>query len=155
MILMEKKPYVNISISEITSKAGVNRSTYYRNFNSKEDVIKFYFNTKIVLSFSLNVMDRDTPAKNRLMKFFQHYHKYKKELVLIYKNGLSHHILDALNELAAIHTDDERYQMYWYTGAVYNSLMFWVSNDMNKSPKTMSEIYASLMPDCFEDPINL
>ena len=43
LMLMAKKDYANITISEITQKAGVNRSTFYRNFISKDDIIKYYF----------------------------------------------------------------------------------------------------------------
>lgn len=42
LILMEKKPYDKITIGEITEKAGVNRSSYYRHFDTKEDIIRFY-----------------------------------------------------------------------------------------------------------------
>ena len=37
--LMKKKPYADISITEITDKAKVNRVSFYRNFISKEDII--------------------------------------------------------------------------------------------------------------------
>lgn len=35
ILLLEKKEFSEITIKEITKKAGVNRSTYYRNFKSK------------------------------------------------------------------------------------------------------------------------
>ncbi|MDE5631168.1 MAG: TetR/AcrR family transcriptional regulator, partial [Bacilli bacterium] len=38
--LMKKKKYEDISITEITNKAGVSRVSFYRNFNSTEDIIK-------------------------------------------------------------------------------------------------------------------
>jgi AraC-like DNA-binding protein len=153
LLLMEKKPYANISISDITRKAGVNRSTYYRNFNSKDDIIKFYFNEEIILSYHGNVMDSNTPSKNRLLGLFKHYQKHKKELLLIYKNGLSHLFLDVFNShfttSTEAYTDKEICQFYWYTGAIFNSLIFWLSDCMNKSPEIMNELYASLMPDCW------
>lgn len=40
--LMKKKPFAEITIGEITKTAGVNRSTYYRHFESKEDIL-YYF----------------------------------------------------------------------------------------------------------------
>jgi AcrR family transcriptional regulator len=154
MTLMGKKPYADISISEITRKAGVNRSTYYRNFNSKDDIITFYFKEKIVFSFEGNVMDNTASPKTRLLKLFKHYENYKNDLVLIYKNGLFHLILDAFNSLVITSTetqsDQEICRLYWYAGAIFNSLLFWVSGNMNKSPETMSKLYASLMPDCWE-----
>jgi AcrR family transcriptional regulator len=151
LLLMEKKPYASISISDITRKAGVNRSTYYRNFNSKDDIIKFYFNEGIILSYEGNITDRNTPSKRRFLELFKHYQKHKKELVLIYKNGLSHLFLDVFNShfitSTETHTEEEMCEFYWYTGAIFNSLIFWLSDGMSKSPERMSELYTSLMPD--------
>ena len=37
--LMIEKDYTKISIGEIAKKAGVDRSSYYRHFKSKDDII--------------------------------------------------------------------------------------------------------------------
>lgn len=37
--LLQKKPYVEISIAEITRKANVSRTSFYRNYNQKNDVL--------------------------------------------------------------------------------------------------------------------
>ena len=42
MILMERKSFSEITITEIVNKAGVSRMSYYRNYNSKEDIINIY-----------------------------------------------------------------------------------------------------------------
>lgn len=42
--LMHTTEYSAISISDITSKAGVGRATFYRHFKTKEDVILYWFN---------------------------------------------------------------------------------------------------------------
>ena len=36
---MENKDYKDITITDITNKAGVNRITFYRNFDSKDEII--------------------------------------------------------------------------------------------------------------------
>lgn len=41
--LMEEKPFDEITISEITARAGVSRTTFYRNFNDKRDIIRDHF----------------------------------------------------------------------------------------------------------------
>lgn len=41
---MEEKDYDKITVKEMTKKADLDRSTFYRNFNSKEDVLYLYFN---------------------------------------------------------------------------------------------------------------
>lgn len=41
--LIETKPFSEIKITELTRIAGVSRMTYYRNFNSKEEIFSAYF----------------------------------------------------------------------------------------------------------------
>ena len=39
---MNKKNYENITITDIAERAGVTRITFYRNFNTKDDIVKQY-----------------------------------------------------------------------------------------------------------------
>lgn len=43
MILMDEKPYNEISVSDIVEKAGIARQTFYRSYNNKDDVILQFF----------------------------------------------------------------------------------------------------------------
>ena len=38
--LLQKKPYAEISIAEITRKANVSRTSFYRNYENKDSVMK-------------------------------------------------------------------------------------------------------------------
>jgi AcrR family transcriptional regulator len=40
--LLSEKPYSKITITEITSAAQLARRTFYRNFDSKEDILDMY-----------------------------------------------------------------------------------------------------------------
>lgn len=42
IILMKKKDYSKITNKEITDKAGLSHITIYRNFNNKDEIIKYY-----------------------------------------------------------------------------------------------------------------
>ena len=42
MLLMDKKSYEKITVSDIAEKAGIARPTFYRNYNDKDDVIFEY-----------------------------------------------------------------------------------------------------------------
>jgi len=52
MLLMDKTPYDKITISDIISKAGIARQTFYRNYTEKDDVLFEYlrnsFNAKLL-----------------------------------------------------------------------------------------------------------
>ena len=42
--LMKEKEFIGITINEIVVRAGVARSSFYRNFRSKEDVLLYHAN---------------------------------------------------------------------------------------------------------------
>jgi len=96
MILMRKKAFAKITVEEIAKKAGVNRSSYYRHFKSKEDIVRFYFD-RILNEYKAS-FDKSLTYKNHIKKLLAHYLKYKRELMLIYKNDVAYIILDVLNE---------------------------------------------------------
>ena len=50
-ILMRKKPFEEITITEISKLAGVSRISFYRNFDSKEDVLVKYIFEKSMDAF--------------------------------------------------------------------------------------------------------
>ncbi|GEP79668.1 hypothetical protein SCA05_14610 [Staphylococcus carnosus] len=39
MLLLEKENFDKITITKICDKAGINRSTFYRNYENKEDIV--------------------------------------------------------------------------------------------------------------------
>ena len=43
MQLLQEKPIDAITVTQITERAGVSRMAYYRNYNSKEDIVRDYF----------------------------------------------------------------------------------------------------------------
>lgn len=53
--LLETKPYAEVSISEITERAGVSRQTFYRNFKTKDELITHHLE-HIIAKFWETVM---------------------------------------------------------------------------------------------------
>jgi len=153
MILMAKKNYSDISINEITDKAGVNRSTYYRNFSSKEDIIKFYFSNIMQIYLSDYHKSAVHSFENYMYTLFRHFYKHKKELLLIYKNGLAYLILEELNRIFEENRAGknvsirEQYNMYFHTGGIFNFYILWFSHDMKEMPEELTKIALSFFPD--------
>lgn len=149
ILLMEKKKYTDISVSEITDKAGVNRSTFYRNFNSKDDILKYYFN-QIIYKHYVSVPPDPTSIPEYLLNTFTHYYGYKKELLLMYKAKVTHILLESLNEtFSAVHTDTTvvgRYATRYHTGGIYNAFLLWFDGGMKETPLEMAEITYSYYP---------
>jgi hypothetical protein len=152
LILMQKKAFSDITIGEITQKAGVNRSTYYRNFNSKEDIVKYSI-IKIVYECVKNNDKKDIPYRKQVFKSFNHFLKYKNELMTIYKNGLSHYILEAFNEkfisIGGQKPFEEQYKAYLHIGGIYNSFLLWFSKDMDIPVERLTELFIANFPKRF------
>jgi AcrR family transcriptional regulator len=154
MLLMRRKSYTDITIGEITGRAGVNRSSYYRNFDSKEDIIKYYFN-KIIYEHIGNVKGgKNISLKEYLTKMFSCFYKYKKELLLVYQNKLFHITLDALNETFSVikkqQIFNEKFRTYYHTGGIYNTFLLWLSSEMREMPERMAELSCSILPKDFK-----
>ena len=58
--LMSKREFNDITISELSKKAGVSRLSFYRNYNSKEDIIINYLDTKANLWWEKQIKDRSS-----------------------------------------------------------------------------------------------
>lgn len=150
LILMEKKDFQNITIGEIVKKAGVNRSTYYRHFNKKEDII-IYFLDNLSKTFLEWRKKQNLELEEYLTKMYEHYLKHKKQMLTIYKNGLSILLLDVLKKYLGGNDNkskqiSEQYNIAFHIGGTFNHFMLWFSRDMIDSPETMAKYTLEVLP---------
>ena len=144
--LMLEKDYTKISIGEIAKKAEVDRSSYYRHFKSKEDIISFFFD--MVLKESLDGFTNLSSIDFTLYihSIYMAFYNYKKEVLLIYRSNLSSLLLDVLSkrfqfsEIAIEFPLTKQYELSYIIGGIYNNLIFWMSRDMNETPDELTEI---------------
>ncbi|MDR2493399.1 MAG: TetR/AcrR family transcriptional regulator [Coriobacteriales bacterium] len=151
LLLMRSKAYPEITISAITEKAGVNRSTYYRNFSSKEDIIAFYF-SNLLHGYSTEYLQaRDHSFENYMHTIFCYFFRHKRELLLIHKNGLSYLILETLNKAFKEHGGESldveaQFKAYFHIGGIYNTYLLWFSHDMRETPEELTRISLAQLP---------
>ena len=144
--LMLEKDYTKISIGEIAKKAGVDRSSYYRHFKSKEDIISFFFDMVLKESLdgytNLSSIDFTLYIHSIYTAFF----KYRKEILIIHYANLSFLLLDVLSkrfqfsELATQFPLTKQYELSYIIGGIYNNLIFWMNRDMKETPDELTEI---------------
>ena len=83
--LMKRKPFQQITITEICDEAAVGRKTFYRNFELREDVIDFWLDLRceecreVLLPF---------PTEEQIYHYCVFLKKYMDELIVLYQNGL-------------------------------------------------------------------
>lgn len=150
LLLLEQKPFEDITVSEIVQKAGVNRSTYYRHFEKKEDVILYFLD-----SLSGDILEWDKKQKpefyDHLINVYEHYYSHRKQMLTIYKNGLSYLFLDVLKKNLdstenGNKTLNTQYNIAFHIGGTFNHFLLWLSRDMKDSPKEMANHTLAVLP---------
>ena len=143
--LLKEKSLNEISISEICETAGVGRMSFYRNYESKEDVIK-----KQLLQL-IQEWEKDYEGKNDSTYFsdtvLRHYYKHKDFYLLLDNQGLSNMILEALRvsvKLEEANNNLERYAKSMIAGMIWGWVDEWMRQGMPETPEEIVLLTAQL-----------
>lgn len=153
--LLREKNFSEITVTDLVKKSGVARTSYYRNFNSKEDIIKGYIQRlrneiDIALKYSSETFG-DKLNHPTLTIHVSYYLKEKHNLLLLYKNGFGTLMLDETNRYIEEALGDmpfnsiERYSLYFTSGAIFNAMMQWLKTGAKETPSEMAEIIMELL----------
>ncbi|WP_440896607.1 TetR/AcrR family transcriptional regulator [Amphibacillus sp. Q70] len=147
LALMKENDFKDISITNIVSRAGVSRSAYYRNYSSKEDILKNYLHT--VVQTITNSLDIQKYYHNDLsfwLSIFNRVRPYSAKFLTLLKAGFDGVILSSINKILLDKfsegqvTSLERYKVFFWNGAFYNLLREWIYSDLKESDQEMAEI---------------
>lgn len=153
LILMSSRPYAKITVAQIADRAGVNRSSYYRHFESKEDILRFYLRAVMAEYLAAFRRGRRHDYPSYLLQMFRTFYGHRDDLLLIHKNGLSHLLLDVLNEgfrfdeIEASSDRDRQYEAAYHIGGIYNDMLLWMRHRMEETPEQMTASALSFRPE--------
>ena len=148
---MGKKEFEKISITEITKLAGVSRTAFYRNYETKEALVEDICNR---LFFELKAsVSSDHYRTNRKTWYIQFYQTIKEnsEYFRIYLNAhLQFGELFILESVFPSATTLEHYENSAKEGAFLRILTDWFCGGMKETPEEMGEICERVIRDSFE-----
>lgn len=147
--LMHTKDYNDISITDITKRAGVSRMSYYRNYKSKDDILLDYM-YRILKEYVEDLQDPSFSSNFQTyehilhsLKYLQKYKDYvlcltqsNRSQILLY--GLDLYMLEVTQSQNA--SDLKKYDLYYYSGALYNIFMHWVQEGMKENAEVIASI---------------
>ena len=138
-----------ITISQITSKAGVSRMAYYRNFKSKSNIVDYYLSEKLQKDLFIKLSKQfDFWSIEYGTVFWELMKSQRDTLLLLRKHGYGDSILSAFTkcneELIGDmpHNSIERYKIYYAAGASYNATIHWLDNGCKEPPRSLAENFA-------------
>ena len=140
--LMETMPFREISVTDLTKKAGVSRLTFYRNFESKEDVLRLHY--RQVFRQYLEHLDQKsmTTPKDALALCYRDWKCEEHEIWLVLQNHLEQLIYEPFEEYLEvlltkyrIGTGLSRNQKRFLVGGLYFSMLDWVEHPQHATPE--------------------
>ena len=150
LVLMRTKRYEDISIGEIAEKASVNRSTYYRHFKTKDDIVRWYLDGIMQEYQDEFAKTAQKGISDYLLVMFRTFYAHKDDLVRIHKAGLSSCLLAVLSDrfqfarIAESTDTAEQFRLAYHLGGIYNNMLLWFSHGLLETPEEMTQIALSL-----------
>ena len=142
LMLMRKKEYKDISITEICEKAGVTRMSFYRNFESKEDILKKWLTsiTNDFLAIS-GISYKNDSNRDYFIKLFTHLKQHKVICTAMYKADLIYLGKEQFDRVfLEIHRGDyDDYKSFFLAGGIYNVFLLWLINGCGETPEELAE----------------
>lgn len=131
---MDEMPFDDIKIVDITKNADIRRSSFYRNFQSKEEIIYYYF-----YNFLMGYRQHFRPDLKHITRYdslvgiFSYVEKNKDNLRILMGQNVTDIVLDAFNMYlidatkAYIVDPKTKYNLISFAGALYNCIRYWIN----------------------------
>ncbi|MCK5761696.1 MAG: TetR/AcrR family transcriptional regulator [Candidatus Izimaplasma sp.] len=156
--LLKIKKYDEIKISEIIKRAGISRATFYRNFSSKDDIIKIkvrtFFESFFVSIFELAEYEKSDDEMVLIHKFFKRVDEEEKLMDTVIQTKLEYLMVSGILELISIRRSQlyqivttneivEKYTVEIVASSAWTLLSRWHRSGKIESPSELSQIYSS------------
>lgn len=145
--LLSKKNMDDISVTEIVNKAGVSRTAYYRNYQSKEEILKDFSQNIFTLIFSQ--LDNPDLVKNPQQWYYFIFAQVKmnERIIRLLFKAKNYNLIQFMPTINSTHFDKkEQYQVHAMESALVNLIEKWVEDDFDLTVDEISSLCFELFP---------
>lgn len=145
VVLLKDKRFDDIKIVDIISKAQVARNSFYRNFENKEDILRFYIEKATdewLLKTNENYITlTKNGIKDYIVFLFTHMYEYRDIVKILMKNGKMHLIENEFDKrfFALLSGLYSPWEIAYKIGGVYKLFCYWVGTGYEKTPEEVAE----------------
>ena len=147
---MKRKPFEKITVTEITEAAGVNRSTWFRNFDSKDEALTF----KLVLLWyqwagEHGMKDCRRYTAENVEDFFAFNASIQPVLETIYHAEQLPCVYDAFCHVMSAKSETtpaQAYEARFYSYGLFGLLDEWIGRGFCETPQQLAEMLREMMP---------
>ena len=128
-----------INIKQICKKAGYNRSTFYRHFSSKEDIVIQKVNNLIINWHSSLNLELGYEFEN-FVKLFEYFRVNSEAFVLMHKMNLDEELLRLSHQYLYTNFEVDEYDTTFINNGILAVIYRWVESGMNESNEFMAKL---------------
>lgn len=144
LVLLKEKPIAEISISELCGMAGVGRTSFYRNYQTKEDIVKAYIAHLFQDWVNKCKKSSNLSVRETVQVVFSHFEANREFYSLLNKRDLVYLLKDIILDLCGFDPEQEMAAAYSsaYVGFfLYGWIEVWFRRGMRD---TTEELIACL-----------
>ena len=151
--LIGNKPFSSISVSDITSAAGVSRMSFYRNYNAIEDILTEHLGEVVEEYKKKEAEEYDTGSKKvfyekkYMLRCFRFFYLHREFIDALITAGMGDLFLSKITEHLIqkwIDTEkgirEENLKISAFAGAIYNMYREWSKGDFLEQPEDVAAI---------------
>ena len=167
LVLLEKKEYAFITVTEICEKAGVNRSTFYLHYETKDDLLIEtieMINRRFQAAFDNEVIEPSKKDKDELFlisdKYLIPYLNFIKENKKIYKlihdkpyifkkqqtfQKIYDELFSVILDKYGVSKEEKEYIFVFFSFGLVAIIQKWIENDCKDEIPKMAEIIKNVI----------
>lgn len=147
--LMKEKDYEEITINEIAALAGVNRSTWFRNFDTKEEAITYkYVRLWEHWAEEHDIAERNGFSLNNAQDFFDFNYSIRHIHRIVYSAKLQSALFDAFYLVMSPQfgaNAAECYQSRFFSYGLFGFLDEWIKRGFCETPEEITHLFLDMI----------
>ncbi len=143
--LLKEKPLSDISVSELTARAEIGRVSFYRNYQSKEDILKEESDRLIKEWGRLYESNPESSPETLFPSLFDFYRDHREFYTTLYDAGMSSIMMETILSTIRITPDMpslEAYMKSFWAYGIYGWLLEWIRRGMPESGKELLTLFS-------------
>ena len=145
LALLKEKPLSEISVSELTSRAEIGRVSFYRNYGSKEAILKEESDRLIREWGRLYESNPESAPETLFPSLFDFYRDHKDFYTTLYHAGMTSIMMETIVGTIRITPEMQNLEAYmksfWAYG-IYGWMLEWIRRGMQESGKELLTLFS-------------
>jgi len=150
LALMEKRSFESITVTDITKKAGVARLTFYRHYESKEQIIEDYYSDTFNRFIEEITQASKVANRDALCRCFEYWRQEEKVVKTLVRHNMKDLLYDNIESYFRCidgHGSSfyNAFQKKFIGGGLITALIEWVLNPQGYSAEEMADMLWELL----------